>query len=146
VDQKLAQGRSDGYQYFDMPEDAETWRIVARGLDEAARAEASPSFADAAIDVQEHICHRFSKGQLHGGVWSRLNVARAWSLVLRYATQAFYAHPWSWNEIGFGGPAYPRGYSRFGSPHLDTAERETWEGEQAYVADPVRFTQREGLD
>ncbi len=146
VDQKLADGRSDGYQFFDLPDDTEVWRLVARGLDEAARAEASPSFADAAVDVQEHVCHRFSKGELHGGAWSRLNVARAWSIVMRYALQAFYAHPWSWNEIGFGGPAYPRGYSRFGSPHIDTAEREEWEGEQAYVMDPVRFREREGLD
>jgi hypothetical protein len=21
-----------------------------------------------------------------------------------------YAHPYAWDEIGFGGPAYPRGY------------------------------------
>jgi hypothetical protein len=26
----------------------------------------------------------------------------------------FYSHPWAWNEIGFGGPAYPRGYMRLG--------------------------------
>ena len=43
-------------------------------------------------------------------------------------SQAFYSHPWAWNEIGFGGPAYPRGYARFGSPHLDGGEREAWEG------------------
>ena len=76
--------------------------------------------------------------KLHGGAWSALNVSRAWTLVLRDACQAFYAHPWAWNEIGFGGPAYPRGYSRFGSPHIDKAEREEWEGEQAFAVDPVR--------
>ena len=27
---------------------------------------------------------------------------------------AFYSHPWAWNEIGFGGPAYPQGYMRLG--------------------------------
>src|SRR5690348_3442489 len=34
VDEKLFQGKLDGYRYFDMPEDGETWRRVARGLDE----------------------------------------------------------------------------------------------------------------
>ena len=27
---------------------------------------------------------------------------------------AYYAHPTAWNEIGFGGPASPRGYVRMG--------------------------------
>jgi hypothetical protein len=39
---------------------------------------------------------------------------------------AFYAHPWAWNEIGFGGPGYPRGYMRLGAD-----QREPWEGEEA---------------
>ena len=37
---------------------------------------------------------------------------------MRVVLSCFYSHPWAWNEIGFGGPAYPRGYSRFGSPQL----------------------------
>jgi hypothetical protein len=56
---------------------------------------------------------------------------------MRGVLDAFYSHPWAWNEIGFGGPAYPRGYSRFGSPHLQAAEREAWEGREAFDRDPV---------
>ena len=48
------------------------------------------------------------------------------SLWMRYACTAFYSHPWAWNEIGFGGPAYPRGYKNLG---LD--RREPWEGRSA---------------
>jgi Gluconate 2-dehydrogenase subunit 3 len=146
VDQKLFSGGRDGYRYFDMPDDDEVWRIVARGLDEEARRRDVDRFALLGLDDQLEICHRFSKGELYGGSWGTLNVSRAWSLVMRYLTQAFYAHPWSWNEIGFGGPAYPRGYSRFGSPHLQGAEREEWEGKEAYVRDPVRDTKARGLE
>src|SRR5207302_1446588 len=81
--------------------------------------------ADAPEDVQAGIVHRFSKADLHGGVWDTVNIARAFKVVMRYVVQAFYAHPWAWNEIGFGGPAYPRGYGAFGSPHL--REEESWE-------------------
>ena len=35
-------------------------------------------------------------------------------LCMRMMLEAFYSHPWAWNEIGFGGPAYPRGYMRLG--------------------------------
>jgi gluconate 2-dehydrogenase subunit 3-like protein len=146
VDEKLHDGSFDGYRFFDMPNDREVWRLVVQGLDDEARALGAESFAAAGVPTRLDVCHRFSKAKLHGGVWSRLNVSRAWSLVVRNACEAFYAHPWAWNEIGFGGPAYPRGYSRFGSPHIDTAEREEWEGEQAFSLDPVRDTQERGLE
>lgn len=146
VDEKLFTGGRDGYRYFDMPDDDEVWRAVARGLDDEARRRGADRFALLGVDDRLEVCHRFSKGELYGGAWGTLNVSRAWSLVLRYLTQAFYAHPWSWNEIGFGGPAYPRGYSRFGSPHLRGAEREEWEGKEAYVRDPVRDTKERGLE
>ena len=137
IDEKLFLGKRDGRQYSDLPDDDEVWRRVARGLDDEARALTFASFAAAPVEAQFGIVHRFSKAELHGGVWETLNVARAFSVVMRYVAQAFYSHPWAWNEIGFGGPAYPRGYSRFGSPHLQAAEREPWEGREAYDEDPV---------
>ena len=66
-----------------------------------------------------------------------MNVAQAFKVVMRYVAQAFYSHPWAWNEIGFGGPAYPRGYGAFGSPHL---------GERRVVGDRRGSTRRPGRD
>jgi Gluconate 2-dehydrogenase subunit 3 len=146
VDQKLFNGERDGYRYFDMPDDDETWRRVARGLDEEARRRGQGRFALLTVDRQLEVCHDFANGKLHHGAWDTLSVSRAWSVVMRYLLQAFYSHPWAWNEIGFGGPAYPRGYSRFGSPHLDSAERETWEGKEAFELDPVEDTRQRGLE
>jgi hypothetical protein len=140
VDEKLANGQGDGYQYFDMPDDTETWRLVIAGLDEEARKLGRVSFAHLGLEEQLDVVTKLSEGKLYGGVWNRLNVSRAWSVTSRYVLEAFYSHPWAWNEIGFGGPAYPRGYSRFGSPHLQSAERESWEGKQAFDRDPVRDT------
>ena len=48
------------------------------------------------------------------GVWERLPCRKAWEVVMRGVLSAFYSHPWAWNEIGYGGPAYPRGYMRLG--------------------------------
>jgi hypothetical protein len=144
VDEKLAQGKGDGWQYFDLPEDGEVWRRVARGIDEEAKKATFASFADAPLEVQVGIVHRFAKAKLHGGIWDTLNVDRAFSLVMRYIAQAFYSHPWAWNEIGFGGPAYPRGYAAFGNP--DLGEREHWEEPESAHYDPVRDVQQRGLD
>jgi Gluconate 2-dehydrogenase subunit 3 len=144
VDQRLAQGKLDGYQYYDMPDDREAWRLVARAMDEEARKRGAERFSLLPDRHQAELCHLFSKGCLGGGSWSRLNVKHAFQLVMRHSTSAFYAHPWSWSEIGFGGPAYPRGYAVFGSSHL--SDTEPWEGKEAFDIDPVKDTQERGLD
>jgi hypothetical protein len=144
IDEKLQAGKRDGWRYFDMPDDDELWRLVARGLDEQAAHHPYDSFADAPLETQVGIVHRFSKGDLHGGVWEQVNLSRAFSVLMRYVAQAFYSHPWAWNEMGFGGPAYPRGYAAFGSPHL--GEEESWEADESAHYDPVRDVRERGLD
>jgi len=141
VDDKLSEGRREGYRYADLPDDGETWRLVARALDEAAREHGADSLAAASADGRLRVCQAFATAELAGGVWDELPVARAWAVVMRDVLAAFYSHPWAWNEIGFGGPAYPRGYARLG-----IGQREVWEGEEAFVVDPVKDVSERGLE
>ena len=141
VDRKLADGEFDGYQYAGMPDDRDTWHMVLVGLDEAARDGGAESFAAASIKDQEFIVGRFAKAQLYGGTWEKLNVKRAWSVVMRGALGAFYSHPWAWNEIGFGGPAYPRGFMRLGG----VANREPFETRGATSEDPAGAVEEDHL-
>jgi hypothetical protein len=137
VDAKLFEGKLDGYRYDDMPDDRETWRRVAAGLDSAVvQHGVSGGFDAARTEVQRDVVGAFSEGKLHGQVWDSLPCARAWAVVIRAVLSEFYSHPWAWNEIGFGGPAYPRGYARFG-----VGQREQWEGAAATDTDPVLDTQ-----
>ena len=48
-----------------------------------------------------------------------------WQVIMGDAIDAYYAHPWAWDEIGFGGPAYPRAYTR-----SERGEPEPWEVEE----------------
>jgi Gluconate 2-dehydrogenase subunit 3 len=139
VDAKLFTGPLDGYRFADMPDDREAWRRVALGLDAAARQHGSPDFVAASVDVQCRVIEAFSRGTLHGEVWDELPPSRAWTVVMRAVLSAFYSHPWAWNEIGFGGPAYPRGYARLG-----TGQREHWEAAAASERDPVTDTRDRG--
>jgi hypothetical protein len=141
VDAKLFAGELDGFVFADMPDDRETWRRVAVGLDAAARQHGAEDFATAAHDAQTRVIDAFSKGELHGEVWDELPPARAWSVVMRAVLASFYSHPWAWNEIGFGGPAYPRGYARLGA-----GQRESWEGAPAFERDPVEDTRERGVE
>jgi hypothetical protein len=135
VDDKLAAGRLDGFQYADMPDDRDTWRLVLAGLDEAARDRVGTGFAEADADARDQVVDDFAHGKLSGGSWERLNVERAWSVVMRAVLTGFYSHPWAWNEIGFGGPAYPRGFMRLGPVSI----LEPFESPGATQEDPVRI-------
>ncbi len=135
IDAKLSAGQLDGYQYADMPDDRDTWHLVLAGLDEvAARRGVTTGFAALDQQNQEDIVGQLAQAQLSGGSWDRLNVKRAWSVCMRMILAAFYSHPWAWNEIGFGGPAYPRGFMRLGP--ISTTE--PFERPGATDEDPVR--------
>jgi len=134
VDAKLHAGHLDGFRHHDMPPDPETWRQVAAKLDQTA---GEGGFAGASSELQHEIVQQFSEGALN---WD-LPVTKAWGVVMRGVLGAFYSHPWAWNEIGFGGPAYPRGYARLGA-----GQREHWEAPPEFAIDPVPDVRERGLE
>jgi hypothetical protein len=142
VDSKLADGRLDGYQYADMPDDRDTWHLVLGGLNHTAMMGYRTSFDRCTDPHREAIVSEFAQGRLVGGAWEELNVTRAWTVVMRAALAAFYSHPWAWNEIGFGGPAYPRGFMRLGGPGGAVGVREPFEKAGASREDPVQLVER----
>ncbi len=60
---------------------------------------------------------------------------------MRGTLSEFYSHPWAFNEIGFGGPAYPRGYMRL---QVGARGREPYEQPEAFELDPVEDTRARG--
>ena len=66
-----------------------------------------------------------AKPQAAQELWKQMNIERFWALLVSDVVAVYYAHPWAWDEIGFGGPAYPRGYMR-----LEEGEPEPWEVEE----------------
>ncbi|MGI8864002.1 MAG: gluconate 2-dehydrogenase subunit 3 family protein [Solirubrobacteraceae bacterium] len=141
VDDKYASGKLDGFRYANMPRDTETWHLVLRGLDETARNRyGAKDFAAADLEAQEAIVAAMSDGSLSGGTWDELDVSRAFSVCMRAILAAFYSHPWAWNEIGYGGPAYPQGYMRLGPVSI----LEPHERAGATSEDPVRIADELG--
>jgi Gluconate 2-dehydrogenase subunit 3 len=120
VDARLAAGETDGWRYDDMPEDGQAWRDTLAYLDADAEARCGTSFADAPEKGQAALVQVVQ--DLKSGDWHGLPAAHVWSLWTRYACTAFYAHPAAWTEIGFSGPAYPRGYKNHGVGKLEPFE------------------------
>ncbi|MFB7909882.1 gluconate 2-dehydrogenase subunit 3 family protein [Kitasatospora sp. NPDC056076] len=135
VDARLAELQTDGWRYEDMPPDDQAWRRSLAALDlDAERHEAADGFA-ALPRERQAVCVQAVQ-DLHGKPWHGLPARHVWSLWTRYACTAYYAHPHTWSEIGFGGPAYPRGYLRLG-----VNAREPWEiADRRPDEDPVART------
>lgn len=131
IDERLHKNHGPGFRYADMPPMREAWR---QGL-EAIRAETenrygksfeqlSPEQQDALLDDVQHerVDRRFWGDLPPGGFFTHL--------LLKDVVAIYYSHPWAWNEIGFGGPASPRGYARLGFN-----ERDPWEAKEVGPAD-----------
>ncbi|HVB27829.1 MAG TPA: gluconate 2-dehydrogenase subunit 3 family protein [Mycobacteriales bacterium] len=132
IDARLAEGRTDGWRYEDLPGDGQAWRLALAALDADALAGAGIGFARCPPEQQDELIQAVRDRT--GGDWHGLNAGHVWSLWTRYACTAFYAHPSAWSEIGFPGPAYPRGYK---NPGVDA--REPFEVRDALPGDdPVR--------
>lgn len=120
VDARLAENQTDGWRYEDMPEDGEAWRTSLSALDRAAEESFNQSFANCSNEQQAAVLQAIQA--LGSSMWQGMPAGHVWGLWTRYACTAFYSHPWVWDEIGFGGPAYPRGYKNLGVDRLEPFE------------------------
>jgi hypothetical protein len=127
IDERLHENRLEGYRFEDMPPDQEAYRIAAHAFEEMAQTLHGRAFHDLERREQEEILKSIhqAKPQAAQELWKRMNIERFWTLLVSDIVAVYYAHPWAWDEIGFGGPAYPRGYMR-----LEEGEPEPWEVEE----------------
>jgi hypothetical protein len=71
------------------------------------------------------------KGELKGAAWGSMASETFFKMrMARDIVLAYYAHPTAWSEIGWGGPASPRGYVR-----MDFNERDPWEAAEVKNGD-----------
>jgi hypothetical protein len=130
LDEQMHARKFDGFIYDGTPEDDVTHREGLKAIQAIARARFETDFADLSLDDQETILLSIRDGK-PGPAWTcagNLPPKHYWSTLIKAAVSTYYAHPLAWDEIGFGGPAYPRGYMR-----LTEGRPEPWEkDEQRY--------------
>lgn len=122
IDAMLAADRGEGYRYEGMPPLREMWR---QGLAAIAAEAGLGDFAAMGSEAQDELLGRIQRGEVRSD-WGGIPPERFFSDVLRAVAGIYYSHPEAWNEIGFGGPASPRGYVRLG---FDA--RDPWEAREA---------------
>jgi hypothetical protein len=123
IDAMLYANQTPGYRYADMPPMQDAWR---RGLD-AIAAEArnrhGMAFHELSGADQDALLEDVQHNRVESRYWGDLPAGGFFSHhLLKDVVGIYYSHPSAWSEIGFGGPASPRGYAR-----LSFDEHDPWE-------------------
>jgi hypothetical protein len=127
IDEKLHYDRRDGFRYDDMPPLQEAWRLGLEGIEDESRRQFGAEFRSLPEAEQDIVLSTIQAGNVAGEVWARLPAQRFFTTVLlKEVVGEYYAHPAAWSEVGFGGPASPRGYVRLGMN-----QRDPWEAREA---------------
>lgn len=127
IDDRLYHRRIDGYRFEAMPEDHEAHRLGLQAIEAIAHHLFHRPFIQLEPREQDQALQTIHDGNPPAGeeIWQKMPVTRYWLLLMQDAIEAYYAHPYAWDEVGFGGPAYPRGYMR-----LEGGKPEPWEVEE----------------
>lgn len=123
IDEMLAENRGEGFRFEGMPPMREMWRRGLAGIEAEATARSGGSFAALTPDKQDTILSDVQKGDVDAALWHGLSAKHFFAHdLLKTVAGIYYAHPAAWSEIGFGGPASPRGYVRMGADRRDPWE------------------------
>lgn len=127
IDKRLYENSHEGYRYESMPSDREAFQLGIKAIEQIAFHEHHGSFLEIGPLEQDKILASLHDGKPTAAheIWDRMAVHRFWMLLVTDCAEAYYSHPYAWDEIGFGGPAYPRAYMR-----LERGEAEPWEVEE----------------
>jgi len=133
IDQRLVDNEGPGYRNADMPEYREAWRQSCRFVDEDAVERFGVHFWELHEADQRAVLEAVRTAK----DWHGLPASEVWTMWIGWACTALYSHPTAWNEIGFPGPAYPRGYAALG---LDS--KDSWEARERNARDRVPWAER----
>lgn len=127
IDDRLYNRRIDGYRFEDMPNDHEAHLLGLQAIEAIAQHLFHQPFLQLEPQAQDQVLQTIHDGNppAAADIWKKMSVSRFWMLLVQDVVDAYYAHPYAWDEIGFGGPAYPRGYMR-----LEGGKPEPWEVEE----------------
>jgi hypothetical protein len=128
IDDRLARARGDGYRYEDLPEIRTAWRLGLAAIEDEALRRERCDFRTLGSGAQDRLLRAVQAGDVISALWRGLAPSRFFTqLLLKWVVATYYAHPAAWSEVGFGGPASPRGYVR-----RELGTRDRWEAEESW--------------
>jgi len=125
VDNRLAEGKTNGWRYDSLPADGDAYRLALNWLDAAARGRFGVEmFAGATAAQQEMLLCVLREGTVISESDPGLppTAAKLFEEILAEVVEIYYSHPLAQEEIGFTGMADGHGWK-----HIALNDLEAWE-------------------
>ena len=122
IDQRLAEGRADGWRYDALPPDREAYRLGLGGIQEIAQAQFRQDFVALNAGQQDAVLQALAGGTPPGAAWETVDASRFFEELLAELTETYYAHPLAQEEIGYVGMADLPNWSKIGLNEKDERE------------------------
>lgn len=114
IDQRLAEGRADGWRYDALPPDREAYRMGLGGIQEIAQSQFQADFTALSAEQQDAVVQALASGTPPGATWKILDSSRFFEELLAELTETYYAHPLAQEEIGYVGMADLPSWTKIG--------------------------------
>ncbi|MTI85863.1 MAG: gluconate 2-dehydrogenase subunit 3 family protein [Firmicutes bacterium] len=113
MDNTLTSPIGEGQRKVGTPEQTVLIRQGLKAIDELAKKQFGTAFLEMDVRKQQSILIDLQKGQaVQLKEWQTIPQKELFNKLATVIASAYYSHPTVWSEIGYGGPAYPRGYVR----------------------------------
>jgi hypothetical protein len=123
IDDLLAANRGEGFRRDGAPPLRTAWMTGLSGIEAEAGRRFGRAFAILPAADQDAVLTLVQRGEVDQTAWPGLSAQHFFNAVLlKTVAGVYYSHPTAWSEIGFGGPASPRGYVRLGFDRRDPWE------------------------
>lgn len=134
VDEKLHANSGDGYRDARLPPMRDAWRRGLAAIDGESKSRYGRHFHELTPLLQDDLLTAVQNGDVQDKGWRDLPAKLFFKKrLLHDVVSSYYAHPTAWSEIGFGGPASPRGYVR-----MNFDRRDPWEAAEARPGQETR--------
>ena len=112
-DEKLASEIGESERKPGVPKEKDLIRLGLKAIGDSAERIHQAKFPELDQKKQCAILAALQNGQAQGiPDWDKVLQQALFKKLTELIISAYYSHPTIWSEIGYGGPAYPRGYVR----------------------------------
>lgn len=113
LDEAAASPIGESQRKVGVPPKKELYRLGLMGVEAESSTTYGTSFVALKAEEQQSLLQGIADGNVRSGqAWSSAAPVDFFKQLLNDTVGAYYSHPLVWSDIGYGGPAYPRGYVR----------------------------------
>lgn len=126
IDQKLTAKMGESQRKPTIPPEKQLIQEGLTAINNYAKGSYHQSFTELTTDQQFSILSSLQEGQIKPlPGWDKEKQQALFKKLSSEIISAYFSHPIVWSEIGYGGPAYPRGYVR-----VEQGLTDPWEARQ----------------